>query len=74
MNKRGAIYLKRRQMYKTKQALDVVVGTGGIRKIRVASSGRGKRGGSRVIYSKNEKDDLSMAERKILKQIVEHWG
>lgn len=29
---------------------DLIEGAGGIRKIRVASSGRGKRGGSRVIY------------------------
>ena len=29
---------------------DVIVGTGGLRKIRWTSAGRGKRGGSRVIY------------------------
>ena len=29
---------------------DVIQGTGGLRKIRVASKGKGKRGGSRVIY------------------------
>lgn len=29
---------------------DVIQGTGGLRKIRVASKSRGKRGGSRVIY------------------------
>jgi len=29
---------------------DVIQGTGGLRKIRVAVSGRGKRGGARVIY------------------------
>jgi hypothetical protein len=28
----------------------VVPGTGGIRKLRVAASGRGKRGGARVLY------------------------
>lgn len=63
-------------------------GPGGIRKMRVASSGHGKRGGSRVIYyhftaaaqiallmiyPKNEKDDLSADERKALKQIIERW-
>lgn len=67
---------------------DVIEGTGGIRKVRVASSGRGKRGGSRVIYyhfttasqiallliyPKNEKDDLTADERKVLKQIIERW-
>lgn len=29
---------------------DVIQGTGGLRKVRVASKGKGKRGGSRVIY------------------------
>ncbi len=67
---------------------DVIEGTGGIRKVRVASSGHGKRGGSRVIYyhftaasqiallliyPKNEKDDLTADERKVLKQIIERW-
>ena len=67
---------------------DVIEGTGGIRKVRVASSGRGKRGGSRVIYyhfvsaaqiallliyPKNQKDDLSSDERKALRYIVETW-
>ena len=48
----------------------------------------GKRGGSRVIYyhftaasqiallliyPKNEKDDLTADERKVLKQIIERW-
>lgn len=67
---------------------DVIQGTGGLRKIRVASSGRGKRGGARVIYyhfvsasriallliyAKNEKDDLDSEERKALKRIIEQW-
>jgi mRNA-degrading endonuclease RelE of RelBE toxin-antitoxin system len=29
---------------------DVISGTGGVRKLRYAASGRGKRGGARVIY------------------------
>jgi mRNA-degrading endonuclease RelE of RelBE toxin-antitoxin system len=29
---------------------DVISGTGGVRKLRFAASGRGKRGGARVIY------------------------
>jgi hypothetical protein len=68
----------------------VVPGTGGIRKLRWALEGRGKRGGARVIYffhgrdiplylfdayAKNEKTDLSKAERNrlyfVTKQIVE---
>ena len=65
---------------------DVIKGSGGIRKIRWAGSGRGKRGGIRVIYyhvrnegqlfmlfayPKNEKDDLSPDQLKRLKQLVE---
>ena len=67
---------------------EVIQGTGGLRKIRVAYRGRGKRGGARVIYyhfasasriallliyAKNEKDDLSADERKALKRIIEKW-
>lgn len=67
---------------------DVIAGTGGIRKVRVASQGRGKRGGARVIYyhfvsasqiallliyAKNEADDLTPEQRKALKRIVENW-
>jgi hypothetical protein len=55
----------------------VIPGAGGIRKLRVAASGRGKRGGARIIFlfggddvpvfllavfAKNEKSDLSQAE------------
>ena len=68
----------------------VVQGTGGVRKLRWSLEGRGKRGGARVIYffhdfemplylldafAKNEKADLSQAERNrlhfVTKQIVE---
>lgn len=67
---------------------DVIKDTGGLRKIRVASSGRGKRGGSRVIYyhftadariallliyPKNQQDDLTDDQRKALKGLIEHW-
>lgn len=77
-----------RQLAERPDMGDVIEGTGGIRKVRVATSGHGKRGGSRVIYyhftsasqiallliyPKNEKDDLSADERKVLKQIVERW-
>jgi len=59
----------------------VIVGTGGVRKLRVPASGRGKRGGARVIYlfggddmpifllavfAKNERSDLTQAERNEL--------
>jgi len=62
---------------------EVMAGTGGFRKVRVARTGMGKRGGARVIYiwrndkfpvfliavfSKNEKGNLSKAERNALKK------
>jgi hypothetical protein len=64
----------------------VIRGSGGIRKVRWSRPGKGKRGGTRVIYywavaseqilmlfiyPKNERDDLTPAQIKILKQIVE---
>ena len=63
----------------------LIQGTGGIRKLRWARSGQGKRGGVRVIYyfhdenmplyllalfAKNEQADLTMTERKLLSQAV----
>ena len=64
---------------------DVLVGTGGIRKVRFARGGRGKSGGVRVIYylyttekpiylleifGKNEKANLSAAQRNALAKVV----
>jgi hypothetical protein len=70
----------------------IIQGTGGIRKLRWARSGRGKRGGVRVMYyfhnfdmplylltlfGKNEKANLSRAEKNILskavKRLVNIW-
>lgn len=66
----------------------VIQGTGGLRKIRVATKGKGKRGGSRVIYyfldaqkrfylltiySKNEVSDLTTEQKKQLKAFMEAW-
>ena len=68
------------------EAGDVIRGTGGIRKIRWAMPGRGKRGGSRVVYywftardhiylltvyAKGVKDDLTPAEREAWRKAVE---
>jgi hypothetical protein len=72
---------------------DVIRGTGGFRKVRVARQGMGKGGGARVVYiwrnerfpvfliavfPKNEKENLSMAERNALKtranSIFETYG
>jgi hypothetical protein len=67
---------------------DVIPGTGGLRKVRWTGSGRGKRGGTRVIYfhvssqaqirllliyRKGVKDDLSAAEKKVLRKLNEDW-
>jgi hypothetical protein len=64
---------------------DLMPDTGGIRKIRWAIQGRGKRGGVRVIYyfhspamplfllnvfAKNEKANLTPAERRDLKAAI----
>jgi hypothetical protein len=64
----------------------VIPGTGGIRKLRWGARGQGKRGGARVIcfwhaasatvlllfaYPKNERGDLTPAQRKALRQVVE---
>ena len=57
---------------------DLIVGTGGLRKFRMARPGHGKRGGFRVlsyyldedfpvfligVFAKNQKDNLTAAER-----------
>ncbi len=64
---------------------DLIRGSGGLRKLRWAGSGRGKRGGLRVIYywhvpgsaillllayPKNEQDNLTQAQLKFLKSII----
>lgn len=63
----------------------LIQGTGGVRKVRFALQGRGKSGGVRVIYfyysasmpifllsvfAKNEKANLSQAERNELAKLV----
>jgi hypothetical protein len=67
---------------------DVIEGTNGLRKIRVAAKSKGKRGGARVIYyyvsdaaqirllliyAKNRKDDLTGDEKRILRSLNERW-
>ena len=64
---------------------DVIPGSHGLRKLRWKASGKGKRGGARVIYywvkqreallmlfifKKNERSDLSRDQLKILKTIA----
>ena len=65
---------------------DIIRGSGGIRKIRWGPKGRGRRGGSRIIYywlvaedeiylltmyRKGVKEDLSPAERASWRKVVE---
>ncbi|MEB3899196.1 type II toxin-antitoxin system RelE/ParE family toxin [Pseudomonas putida] len=72
----------------TPEAGDLIEGTGGLRKIRVAAKGHGTRGGARVIYyhfvsasqlamlyiyPKNEEQELSSAKRSALRTIIENW-
>jgi hypothetical protein len=64
----------------------IIPHSGGLRKIRWAMSGKGKRGGIRAIYywivaedqilmlfmyPKSEKDDLTQQQLKVLREIVE---
>ena len=64
----------------------IIRGSGGLRKIRYGVSGRGKSGGVRIIYywimkrdiilmlliyPKNEQDNLTPSQLKILKSLVE---
>lgn len=73
---------------KDPEAGDVIAGTGGFRKLRIALRGGGKSGGSRVIYflcdatipvflmqiyAKNEKANLSAAEKNELKRLSEDF-
>ncbi len=67
---------------------DVIQSTGGLRKIRWAAGGKGKRGGVRIIYyhvtpdsqirllliyKKGIQDDLTADQKKILRHINERW-
>lgn len=65
---------------------NLIPGTGGLRKLRIAVGGSGKRGGARVIYyfynegfpvlllslyAKNEKSDLSARDKKGFTMLVQ---
>ena len=64
---------------------DVIPGTGGVRKLRFAATGKGKRGGARVIYyyldgslplyallafPKNAKSDMTPDEKRAVTALV----
>ena len=67
------------------EAGDEIPGTGGVRKVRFAASGRGKRGGARVIYyyldetipiyallvyAKNVKTDMTPEEKRLVSALA----
>lgn len=74
-----------RQLAEHPKTGDVIPGTGGVRKTRLKSASRGKRGSFRVcyyfftvndviyliqIYAKNVQEDLTMQQKKDLKQLI----
>lgn len=74
------------ELIRNPKAGDIIQGTGGLRKIRFAFEHRGKSGSTRVAYvdfayyekiylitayPKNEKENLSKAERNNIKKLVE---
>ncbi len=86
----GADVVSELQLYLCKYPNDGVTipASGGIRKLRWAASGKGKRGGARVIYyfadnagrillldiyAKNEKENLSAKDLRELKNAVDFW-
>ena len=74
------------QLLENSEAGDVIVGGGGLRKLRVRLKGTGKRGGARLIYyriterqqifllliyAKSEAEDLTAEQKQILRALVE---
>jgi hypothetical protein len=71
------------------EAGDTIPGTGGVRKLRAAVKGKGKRGGARVIYfyvitrqtvylllayDKSETDNISEDGKRVLRQLAARLG
>jgi mRNA-degrading endonuclease RelE of RelBE toxin-antitoxin system len=67
----------------------LIPGMGGVRKVRWSGTGRGKRGGVRVIYyvavhesavlmisiyGKNEQDDLGQDQKRAIRKALAHGG
>ncbi len=86
MNERTlSVFVDESGRFRHPDAGELVRGSGGIRKIRCAASGRGKRGGARTLYYwdvpdkiymifcylKNELEDITPAQLKTLRKLVE---
>ena len=86
----GAEVVSELQLYLCKYPDDgaIIPHSGGIRKLRWAASGKGKRGGARIIYyfanaygrillldiyGKNEKENLTAKDLNELKNAVDFW-
>lgn len=76
------------ELVRNPESGDLIKGAGGIRKIRMAAKGHGKRGGARIIYyyfisesrigmllayPKNAQDDLTAAQKRTLVKIIDSW-
>lgn len=74
------------ELVKSPEAGDLLSGCGGVRKVRMALSGRGKRGGGRVIYlylkhrgtiyliyvfTKGDAANLSASGRKAVREVAQ---
>lgn len=79
------LYVAENEIISSPEKWPVVSGTGGIRKARASRGNSGKSGGVRImyyfwldegsvymldIYAKNEKENLSDSDKKILKKII----
>jgi len=77
--------LLQKELIENPEKGDLIAGSGGLRKIRLARKGGGKSGGFRVIYyrstleviflllayPKNQQGNLTKAEIKVLKKLIE---
>jgi mRNA-degrading endonuclease RelE of RelBE toxin-antitoxin system len=76
------------ELAKNPESGDPIPGTGGVRKIRLKSASKGKRGGFRVFYfyiqikgriylfhilAKNEQEDITEDEKKALRDFANHF-
>jgi hypothetical protein len=82
---RGGARIAGRFLARNPLSGDLIPGTGGVRKLRWALEGRGKRGGARVVYyyhndampifaltayAKNERADISQADRNDFRRLT----